>query len=392
MRRPFLRWLAPLGIAATVLGTTVGADALGGAAEADLPPRSAAELLVDLQTAQLQGLSGTVVTTADLGLPALPGRAGHSGSTRLESLLNGSHTLRVWYSEPDKARLALLGTFGESDVIRNGRDVWVWSSDEQAATHWTLPERADERPGAAPGRRSAHGLLPATPQEAAERVLAALDPSTVVTTAGTARVAGRAAYELVLAPREAASLVREVRLAVDGEQRVPLRVQVFAKGSASPAFEVGFRQVDFTRPGDEHFRFTPPPGTRVEEAAPGQRPDLRQLPGTGAHERLGTPERRYYPYVPSEPQTAEAAPVRVVGSGWTSVLVARLPGLGEGIALREDGHPLRAYLATLPRVSGDWGSGRLLRSRLLTVLVTDDGRVLAGAVTPQRLYAVAADA
>ncbi|MFS8479797.1 MAG: hypothetical protein FWJ93_12755, partial [Micromonosporaceae bacterium] len=135
MRRPFLRWLAPLGIAATVLGTTVGADALGGAAEADLPPRSAAELLVDLQTAQLQGLSGTVVTTADLGLPALPGRAGHSGSTRLESLLNGSHTLRVWYSEPDKARLALLGTFGESDVIRNGRDVWVWSSDEQAATH-----------------------------------------------------------------------------------------------------------------------------------------------------------------------------------------------------------------------------------------------------------------
>jgi hypothetical protein len=44
---------------------------------------------------------------------------------------------------------------------------------------------------------------------------------------------------------------------------------------------------------------------------------------------------------------------------------------------------------SLPRVSGSWGSGRLLRSTLASVLITDDGRILAGAVAPELLYAAA---
>ena len=48
-----------------------------------LPPRSAAQLLVDLQTARLDGLSGTVVQTADLGLPPLPGLTGGQGDADL---------------------------------------------------------------------------------------------------------------------------------------------------------------------------------------------------------------------------------------------------------------------------------------------------------------------
>jgi hypothetical protein len=41
-------------------------------------------------------------------------------------------------------------------------------------------------------------------------------------------------------------------------------------------------------------------------------------------------------------------------------------------------------------VHGAWGSGRLLRSSLLSVLFTSQGTVLAGAVTPAVLYADAA--
>lgn len=373
MSRPLLRWAVPLSAAAAILGVGLAASALRAAADPNLPPRSAAQLLVDLQTARLDGLSGTVVQSADLGLPALPGRAGGSGSAQFNSLVTGSHTLRVWYSGPDKVRVALLGKLGESDVIRNGRDLWIWSSDGQTAQHRTLPEGA-----VGMGHTGEHpGLLPATPQQAADQVLAALDPSTVVSTAGTARVAGRAAYELVLAPRDAASLVSQVRLAVDGEQRVPLRVQVYAKGATAPAFEVGFRQVDFTRPGDEHFRFTPPPGTNVEENDSMQRPHRPKAPDAAA------------------PTTPDGTPpFTVVGTGWTSVLVARLPeagpDAGPDAADTGRGNPLGAFLATVPPVSGDWGSGRLLKSRLFTVLVTDDGRVLAGAVTPERLYAAAA--
>jgi hypothetical protein len=40
-------------------------------------------------------------------------------------------------------------------------------------------------------------------------------------------------------------------------------------------------------------------------------------------------------------------------------------------------------------VNGSWGSGRLLRSSLFSVLLTDDGRVLAGLVAPEKLYAAA---
>ena len=41
-----------------------------------------------------------------------------------------------------------------------------------------------------------------TPVEAANRALKAIDPTTAVTVSRTARVAGRAAYQLSLAPRD----------------------------------------------------------------------------------------------------------------------------------------------------------------------------------------------
>jgi len=54
---------------------------------------------------------------------------------------------------------------------------------------------------------------------------------------------------------------------------------------------------------------------------------------------------------------------------------------------------LRTLLLATRAVHGTWGSGRLLQTRLLTVLVTSKGQILAGAVTPAVLYAdVAADA
>jgi hypothetical protein len=73
-----------------------------------------------------------------------------------------------------------------------------------------------------------------------------------------------------------------------------------------------------------------------------------------------------------------------VGSGWTTVLVAGVP------AVESDGD-VAQLLSLLPEVSGDWGSGRIVSTRLVSVLLTDDGRVLIGAVSPERLYEAAAD-
>jgi hypothetical protein len=43
----------------------------------------------------------------------------------------------------------------------------------------------------------------------------------------------------------------------------------------------------------------------------------------------------------------------------------------------------------LPKVSGSWGSGHLLSGSLFSALITDDGKVLIGAVSPEKLYEAA---
>jgi outer membrane lipoprotein-sorting protein len=366
--RPALRWLVPATAAATVIGGSF-VGKLIASADPTLPPRSAAQLLVDVQNARLDGLSGTVVQRADLGLPSLPAM-GDRDSADLTSMISGTNTLRVWYAGPDQARVALLGTLGETDVIRDGKDMWIWKSRDNAATHVVLPDPDSGAPPAhtlpTPLPSGLPGTFPSTPQEAADAALRALDPSTVVTTAGSAKVAGRSAYELVLAPRDTASLVGEVRLAIDAEEHVPLRVRVLARGASAPAFQVAFEQVTFARPDPAWFRFNPPPGTTVTEGTD----DLGGAAPTAPADR--------------------ARPV-VIGQGWTSVLVARLPSPDEGGSGPGADAELGALVERLPAVSGPWGSGRLLAGSLFSVLLTDDGRVLIGAVGPDRLYLAAAD-
>ncbi len=369
---PSRRWVAPAAVVLAV-GVVAGGTAISASAAPDLPARTAAQLLVDLQNPRVDGVSGTVVENADLGLPAIPMPGGGQGSSDLSSLISGSHTLRVWYDGPERVRIALLGTLGESDVIRNGSDLWTWSSRDNSATHRVLPDmhRSD-----APMTE-----VPLTPQQAAEQALAALDPSTAVSTDGTARVAGRDAYELVLAPRDGRSLVGQIRIAIDAETHLPLRVRTIARGASSPAFEVGFTHVSFERPDANQFRFSPPPGVSITM---GDSERAEHRGPAGAHPEPGL--------VGDHPDRAGAEPT-TVGSGWTQVAVFRgtspisaLTGSASGNRSGE----LAGVLAGLPQVSGDWGSGKLLRTALFTALLTDDGRVLVGPVGPELVYQAAA--
>jgi outer membrane lipoprotein-sorting protein len=360
--RPALRWLDPV-LAAVLLA--VGGSAVGmitAAARGGLPHRTAAQLLVDVQKARLDGLSGTIVQNSDLGLPSLPG-VGGSGSSDMTSLVAGSHTLRLWYADPNHVRLALLGSLGESDLVRNGTDLWSWSSQDKSATHHTVRLATQDAP------RSLASASPLTPQQAADAALQAVTPSTRVSTDGTAVVAGRSAYELLLQPRDTSSLVGSVRIAIDGTTHVPTRVQVFARGAGKPAFEVGFTSFDPSNPPASVFRFNPPPGTKVTESgAQGSEPGRAQSRSDSA------PNHR--PSV-SAPKT--------VGTGWTTVVVAALPAgstAGDSSATR--------ILDALPKVSGSWGAGHLLRGSLFSVLLTDDGRLAVGAVAPQALYSALA--
>ena len=260
-RRPALRWIVPVVLALVLAGGGTAIGALTAVARGGLPPRTAAQLLVDVQQARVKGLSGTVVQTADLGIPSLPGAG--SNSSDLTSLISGSHTLRLWYAGPNRVRLAVQGQLGESDVVRNGTDLWTWASSDKTATHRKLPT-AKQDSGT---KTAAPGTAAMTPQQAADEALKAISPTTNVSTEGTANVAGRSAYELVLSPKTAATLVDSVHIAIDGSTHVPLRVQVFARGVSKPALEVGFTAFDPTTPAASVFAFNPPPGTTVTQSS-----------------------------------------------------------------------------------------------------------------------------
>jgi outer membrane lipoprotein-sorting protein len=373
-RRPGLRWAVPAGTAALIV---IGAAAAPLAATADsgLPPRSAAELLVALQESTPVPVSGTVVTRADLGLPELPmGMAPDAGPMALAS---GEGTVRVWSDGPTRQRLALIDEAAETTVVRNGDEVWVWSSAEATATRYVLPETSDRSGG--PGALPPGVTVPSTPQDAAEMALAALDPTTEVTTSGLATVAGREAYELVLAPKDPATLVRDVRLFLDARTSTPLRVQVNSTRITDPAFQVGFTSVDFGTPDADLFSFTPPPGATLTEA---------EVARGHAHE---------------DAARAKGQQPTIVGSGWSTVVVGELPA--DGLAdLAESGSRAQdqwrdddpaatalALLEALPATSGQWGTGRVLAGTLFSVILTDDGRFAVGAVDPEALGAALAD-
>jgi outer membrane lipoprotein-sorting protein len=362
--RPALRWLVPSAAAVVIIGGGAAAGTIVASADSPLPARSAAQLLVDVQNAKVDGFSGTVVETADLGLPAIAGALGNAApSGNLARLLGGSNTARVWYAGDDQARLALVGTDGETDMIRNGSDVWLWRSADNSAMHLSVPAGAPER--------AMRTGAPLTPQQAADQALAAISPTTKVTTTGAAKVAGRDAYELVLSPKDTSSLVGQVRLAIDAKEHIPLRVDVYAKNLTNPSVRVAFQQISFTKPDAQQFKFNPPPNAKVTEASPKQ---LEQEHSKAMQEQN--------PPLSTEP--------KVIGKGWTTIVQLKLPAATATTGKKDEAAQMQAALNFLPKVSGSWGTGHLLSGSLFSALVTDDGRVFVGAVTPQALYQAAA--
>jgi len=385
---PRARWAVPAGVLAAVGAVMAGALISTAQASPALPARTPAQLLAAVagRTGPLPALTGTVVENASLGLPNLPGT---DNPTSAASLLTGSHTVRIWYADPRHFRLAVPEMMSESDLIVNGHTAWYWQSTTNSVTRFPLPA-GDHAAGHGPGPAMA-----ITPQQAARQALAAVGPSTRVTVQSNVTVAGEAAYQLVLAPRSPNSLIGQVRIAIDARRNVPLRVQVFARGAHSPAFQVGYTSISFVPPAASNFNFSPPPGAKVKTATmplngwSGQAPVNRKAP---------------------------AVKPRLMGRDWLTVAVLPASALsqmsGSGSAAGVAGSAARSAAGTSPgssggiqgsalfgvlmrsgtNVHGAWGSGRLLHTSLLSILITNNGRVLVGAVTPSVLYADAARA
>jgi outer membrane lipoprotein-sorting protein len=391
------RWAVPGGVLAAVAAVAAGALVSTAQASPVLPHRTPAQLLAAVAaTKSMPALTGTIDETAALGLPQLPGT---NDPTSVTSLLTGSHTIKIWYANPGHIRLALPGTMSETDMIRNGNSAWLWQSNFYSVQHFLLPTHL-------PKPEHAQPPMPAlTPQQAANQAIKAVGPTTTVSVQSNVVVAGQDAYQLVLQPKSHRSLIGQVRIAVDASHSVPLRVQLFPRHAASPAFQVGFTSISFVRPAASNFQFTPPRGAKVStdriSASDWDSSTMQGQPNVigqgwlavaefppGTMSGLGFAQKAAGKASAASGSAANgsSSASSVAGSAAQSVAGQAPSNANSG----EYGAVLASMIQSAKQVHGSWGSGRLLRTSLLSVLITSDGKVFAGAVTPSVLYSAAA--
>jgi hypothetical protein len=212
------RWAVPSGAVAAVGVVVAGSVLTTAQAAPALPARTPAQLIAAIAATKSapSALSGTITWNAALGLPDLPGTGGPMSIT---SLLTGSHTAKIWYARPGQLRLALPVPLGETDLRVDGRQIWLWDSQTNTATHvvppaapalrmgsrhgpvrdareqWNTqsrgfapvsasPDSGDVAPSSAGSQGTTYSIgaitTPPTPQQVARQLLAAIGPTTAV--------------------------------------------------------------------------------------------------------------------------------------------------------------------------------------------------------------------
>ncbi|MFD7464883.1 LolA family protein [Streptomyces tendae] len=385
-RRKAARYVVPvavMGVAAATIGLV---PALADSGDPDLPKVTAEQLIEKIAKSDVEQLSGTVRINTDLGLPDLGGlesglMSGMSGgpgsggdgegsaadpSAKLTELVSGSHTLRVAADGPDRQKLSLMENAAEYSLIHNGKDVWGYDSQSNEVYHSTAPDGA-ERP---------EKDVPATPKDFADQALKSVDDTTSVTVGGTAQVAGRDAYRLVVEPKQEGSTVGAITVAVDAETGTPLKFTLTPASGGAAVVDVGFTKVSFAKPDASTFDFTPPAGAKVTEA-----------------DEAGAPAEVPEPGRKAEGDLAKGMDgLKVIGEGWNSI-AAFDTGAQGGLPTGSTGGDLGGlggFLGSFgDQVKGDFGSGTVFKTRLVNALITDDGKVYAGAVTKDALVKAA---
>lgn len=265
---PMTRLLRSRSVVAAVVAAlgillVVGWLSVGRAAPVpELPDVGAEELIATALQAieERTPVSGTVKTHVDLGLPQLPSGLGDPAGPA--GVLLADQTFKYWRS-PDGVRVAQIVPFAERDVVANETDAWFWDSEKYEAWHVAMgePMLAHEWPPPSLGDLEA----------VVGRALREVWPYAVVSVVDPQVVAGRDAHVVRLAPASSETLVGRIEVAVDAQTRLPLRLQMFAKGRPTAVLEAGFASVDFEPVDASMFEFAPPENAMVTEVTAGHR-------------------------------------------------------------------------------------------------------------------------
>lgn len=378
-------------IAAAILVPTALANA-SGSGLADI---TAEELVAQIAEAEPQPLSGTAVYTARLGLLGIPVSDVYPADPLL--LLDGSSTIRVWTDGAERSRASLLGSASEYSVVHDGPEAWTYSSTYDETVHYVLgpDEQAKYDEALAEyesGSLPVPGEIP-TPQDATKQLLAELGAYSTVDVDDQVTIAGRGAYTLVVTPTSAITLVDRVEIAVDAETSTPLQLRIWSTlDAAAPAWELGFTDISFAAPSDAVLAFATPSGSQyrqVEVALPAG-VELPDVPGAELPDGVAVTGEGWESVVEisgldvpgllaADPQALVTLPdgALAFGSAGAQDLIE------EFLPQDASGSPALSGLDSsilLEQLAEEVPEGRLITTKLGTVLITEDGRVLFGAV------------
>ncbi|MDP9067452.1 MAG: hypothetical protein M3N53_03750 [Actinomycetota bacterium] len=349
------RWVA-VGVATAALAAL---PATISALPTSAPEIPADALLQRIVASEAVPFRGYAESTGALALPDVP-QVG-----RLGDLFAQTTRLRVWVTSPTRWRVDELLSAAERGTYMDATGLWLWDSARRTAT------RIDGHPSVRLPR--AADLLP----PALGRLVAQAASETEVTALTARRIAGVAAAGLRIVPTSSTTTVGRVDLWADVSSGLPLRVEIYPRGSQDPVLSSSFLDVTLAPPQRPITRFRLPRGAmlnyrsvtdfahEVNEASPYVLP-----------EELGGMTRA----------TSVTRAAGTYGEGFDRVSVLALPSHLS---------PERAdALDSAPVVSRSWGSARVLETPLVNTLFFTYGHaafIVSGPVTTDVLEEVAAD-
>ena len=225
--------------------------ALVSALPAAVPALSARQFEHRILASQNLSFAGYAESDADFGLPAFP------AFSTVTPLLDGVTRMRVWQASPDRWRVDTLSDAGENDTYQAGDNAYVWDSGEQLLTG-IVGRQAVRLPRAAD----------LTPEALSVRIINSAGPTADLRPLAARRVAGRSAAGLAVIPASRESTIGQADIWADPATGLPLLVEVYGRGAATPALTSTFLQAGPWKPDPAVLTPHRSPGTGFTSTTP----------------------------------------------------------------------------------------------------------------------------
>jgi outer membrane lipoprotein-sorting protein len=366
--------------AVAVLAAAGAAIAVAAGGSGPTPPAEPlAQAIHDgLAAPEPQGITARIRFTNRL-FPsgALVGQAG-------SALMSGASG-RLWATNDGRGRLELQSDAGDVQIVWNQAKATVYDASSNTVYSIALPQHSG-------ATKDTHA--PPTVAEISDFLTRAAGHA-AISGAQPDDVAGQPAYTVSVSPKHDGGLLGSVQLAWDAAQGVPLRVAVYAQGSASPVLELTATNISYGPVPDGDVNVAPPAGAKAVDLGA---PAAKHEPGGHAAAVTGLPAVRAAAGFPvAAPDTLVGLPrrdVRLVGTDHPFVVAVYGHSLGAIVVVERKAGPRSApgAMSALPAVSLDGLTAHELATQLGTGLEWRSGgvdTVLAGSLPPAAAEAAA---